>query len=70
MPKATTTAPLYAKVLSENGTPYRVRTNKKGVRIVPVAVEIPETDFLHHDRMAHSQKKTVQQRVIALLAQN
>lgn len=70
MPKATTTAPIYTKKLTKNGTSYRVRTNKRGVPIVALSFELPEADFLHHEELAHRSKQTVAERVIALLAQN
>ena len=69
-PKDKTAVSLYETKKTEDGFPYRVRANKRGVAVVPMTIELPEADFLHHYATAKKSGHTVPQRIVAILAQN
>jgi hypothetical protein len=63
-----TTDSNYFRDTTKDGTVYRVRTNKRGVRIVPITLEVPEKTFLHYHDTRKGQ--TVRERMIEVLEAN
>ena len=58
----------YFRATTKDGMVYRVRTNKRGVRIVPITLEVPEKTFLHYHHTRRGQ--TIRERMIEVLEAN